>query len=161
MFLRRVLGGFGLFFLALCGAVLGSWIASEVKPVQFLSRKVLTPVVKPGEPVHVLLENYRVFRCPQTVYRIVNYPNETRDLVTRELPENFGKLGLDRYIAEIPTKANAVFGKANVYSYTESMCNPWQFIYPKLSGPWIDEFEFGPDTVRVNPENVPNSLVKQ
>lgn len=161
MIFRRFLGTLGLFFVAFLGTIIGSWIVSETRPVKFLERHVLTPVVRPGDEILIQLVNYREIRCPQTVYRTINYPNETRDVIVQRLPETFGKLGLDKYVVNLRTKDNASFGKGHVYSYTESMCNPWQMWWPKVSGPWVDEIEFGPETKYVRPEDAPNTLAKQ
>lgn len=157
--IQKTLGAFGLLLIAGSGAVLGGWITNQQDPVQFLSRKVLTPQVKPGDDVKVELDNYRVLRCPQRTYRIINKPDGERTVLVEDKPAGFGKLGRDRYVASIPTPPNSPFGPATVYSYTERMCNPWEWMFPVVyADPWTDHFEFGPETVRIPPEKAKNSL---
>lgn len=159
--ITRVLSWAGLLLVAGGGAVLGGWITNKQDPVQFLSRKVLTPVVRPGDDVKIELDNYRVLRCPQTTYRIINKPDGERSVQTDDKPAAFGKLGRDKYIASVPTPSSTPFGKATIYSYTVRMCNPWEWMFPvQYAEPWLDEFEFGPETRRVSPEQAKNSLTR-
>jgi hypothetical protein len=159
--LRKILGGLGLGLVAACGATLGGWITNKQDPVQFLSRKVLTPIVRPGDEVEIELDNYRVLRCPQTTYRIINYPNGRRSQQVEDKPAGFGKLGRDKYRVAVPTQDGVPFGKAYVYSYSERKCNPWEWIFPvAYAEPWIDEFEFGAETKHLLPEDAKNSLVR-
>ncbi|ABY31912.1 hypothetical protein [Methylorubrum extorquens] len=128
--ITRVLSWAGLLLVAGGGAVLGGWITNKQDPVQFLSREVLTPVVRPGDDVKIELDNYRVLRCPQTTYRIINKPDGERSVQTDDKPAAFGKLGRDKYIASVPTPSSTPFGKATIYSYTVRMCNPWEWMFP-------------------------------
>jgi hypothetical protein len=156
---RKFVGLAGMFFVAALGATVGGWVTNNTDPVQFLSRKVLTPVVKPGDAVKIELDNYRVLRCPQKTTRIVTKSDGERYVTTDDKPAGFGVLGRDRYIASAPTPQDAVFGPATMYSYTERMCNPWEMVWPVVYGQWVDKFEFGPETQRIRPEDAPNTIV--
>jgi hypothetical protein len=38
-----------------------------------------------------------------------------------------------------------------IYSYTVRMCNPWEWMFPvQYAEPWLDGFEFGPETRRIS-----------
>lgn len=156
MLFWRGLGWAGLFLIAGLGAAVGGWITNSQYPVQVLGRKLVTTTVKPGDDVEIELDNYRLTRCEQTVYRIITYPDGKRSTIIRDVPSRFGKLGHDRYITTVPTNSQTVFGKASIYSYGEARCNPWEWLFPKSSGdPWVDQFEFGPETVRIDPAVLP------
>ena len=156
---RRAFGLFGMFFVAGLGAVTGGWVTNKTDPVQFLSRKILTPVVRPGDSVKFELDNYRVLRCPQRTTRVVTKSDGERYVTSEDKPAGFGRLGRDRYIASAETPRDAVFGPATMYSYTERMCNPWEQVWPVVYGEWVDKFEFGPETIRVRPEDAPNTIL--
>lgn len=153
--LRSLLGWAGLFLIAGMGAAVGGWITQGSYPVQVLSRKVLTPVVKPGENVVVEIDVFRTSRCPIDAYRVYSYPGNVRDSAVVPYKAEFGKLGHDKYKIEIPTSATARHGKASIYSYAKSRCNPWEWLVPKDSGdPWIDNYELGPATIFRSPDDV-------
>lgn len=159
--IRNALSLAGLLLMAGSGAIVGGWITNKQDPVQFLSRKVLTPVVRPGDDVKIELDNYRLLRCPQKTYRIINKPDGERSTQDEDKPAGFGKLGRDKYITSIATQASAPFGKATIYSYTVRMCNPWEWLFPVEYGEaWVDTFEFGPETKRISSDQARNSLVK-
>jgi hypothetical protein len=141
------------------GAVLGGWITNKQDPVQFLSRKVLTPVVRPGEPVKIELDNYRVLRCPQKTWRIITKPNGERTTQDDDKPAGFGKMGRDKYVTSIDTPSDSPYGQAAIYSYTARMCNPWEMVWPVVYGEWVDHFEFGLETKRIPPEMAENTLL--
>jgi hypothetical protein len=147
-----------MFFVAGCGAVLGGWVTNQQNPVQFLSRKVLTPVVRPGDAIKIELDNYRILRCAQRTWRILYKPDGERSTIVEDKPAAFGVLGRDKYIASVDTPADVPHGKAKLYSYTERMCNPWEYYNPVVYGEWTDEFEFGPETIRKKPDDVANAL---
>lgn len=159
--INKTLGIAGLFFIAGLGAALGGWIVNQQDPVQFFSRKVLTPVVKPGDAVKVELDNYRVLRCAQRTYRVLTKPDGERSVQVPDRPASFGKLGRDKYITSIETPPDAPFGKAIIYSYTERMCNPWEYLKPVVYGEWTDNIEFGPQTKRISPEEAENTLLQK
>jgi hypothetical protein len=148
-------GWAGVLLVAGIGAALGGWMTQGSYPFQVHSRKVLTPEVKPGDDVEVEIEGYRTSRCPVVAYRIVDYPNGQRSPVTRDYPQEFGKLGFDKFRIRIPTERTQAFGPGSVYSYAESRCNPWEYLFPKSSGdPWVDQFKFAENTRHVRPEDV-------
>lgn len=157
--IRKTLSLAGMFFIILSGAAVGGWIINQQDPVQFLSRKILTPVVKPGEAIKIELDNYRNLRCAQKTYRIGNRPDGERFTIVEDKPAAFGKLGRDKYVVSVDTPQNVPYGKATVYSYTERMCNPWEWLKPVVYGEWTDEIEFGPETKRISPDEAHNSLV--
>ncbi len=157
--IMRALSWAGMLLVAGVGATLGGWITNKQDPVQFLSRKVLTPVVRPGDSVKIELDNYRLLRCPQRTWRIITKPNGERSTQSEDKPAAFGKLGRDKYIASIETPSDSPFGEATLYSYTERMCNPWEIVWPVVYGEWTNKFEFGPATRRVKPEEAENTLV--
>ena len=157
--LRKAIGIAGMFFVAGLGAVTGGWVTNQQDPVQFLSRKVLTPVVKPGDPIKIELDNYRVLRCPQKIWRIITKPDGERTSIAEDKPAAFGRLGRDKYIASIDTPADSPFGEGEVFSYTERMCNPWEMIWPVVYGQWSDKIVFGPETKRIKPEEAVNTLL--
>jgi hypothetical protein len=153
--LMSLFGWAGVLLVAGIGAALGGWITQGSYPVQVLSRKVLTPVVKPGDNVLVELDVFRSSRCPIDAYRVYSYPGNVRDSAIVQYKADFGKLGHDKYRIEIPTSSTANHGKASIYSYAKSRCNPWEWAVPKESGdPWIDSFELGPATIFRSPDDV-------
>jgi hypothetical protein len=159
--LRRLFGVLGLALVAGCGATVGGWITNKQDPVQFLSRKILTPQVKPGDEIEIELDNYRILRCPQTTYRVISYPNGRRSTQVEDKPAGFGRLGRDKYRVAIPTQDGVPFGTGNVYSYTERRCNPWEWLFPvTYAEPWTDVVQFGPETIHLSPEDAKNSLVR-
>jgi hypothetical protein len=153
--LRNVFGWAGVLLVAGIGAALGGWITQGQYPYQVLGRKVLTPIVKPGEPVEIEIDGFRVFRCDTLVKRFVQYPDGGRTFSATAYDSEFGRLGHERYTLKIPTEQTKKLGRGYVYSYGESRCNPWEWFVPRSAGdPWIDEFEFGPATQFRSPDDV-------
>ncbi|KQO89534.1 hypothetical protein ASF56_25045 [Methylobacterium sp. Leaf122] len=90
--------------------------------------------------------------------RLINKPDGERSVQTDDKPAACGKLGRDKYIASVPTPPFTPFGNATIYSYTVRMCNLWEWMFPvQYAEPWLDEFEFGPETRRISPEQAKNS----
>jgi hypothetical protein len=80
-------------------------------------------------------------------------------LQTDDKPAAFGKLGRDKYIVSVPTPPSTPFGKATIYSHTVRMYNPWEWTFPfQYAEPWLDEFEFGPETQHISLEQAKNSF---
>ncbi|WP_283535283.1 hypothetical protein [Methylorubrum extorquens] len=103
----------------------------------------------------------RILRCPQTTYRIINKPDGERSVQTDDKSAAFRKLGRDKYITSLPTPPSTPFGRATIYSYTVRMCNPWEWVSPaQYAEPWLDEFDFGPETRHTSPEQAKNSLTR-
>lgn len=158
--ISSVLKWLGVVLCGGIGMVVGGWVTNQQDPVQFLSRKVLTPVVKPGDPIKIELDNYRFLRCAQVTYRIVSRPDGERFTAIEDKPAAFGRLGRDKYIASVETPTGLPYGKASVYSFTQRKCNPWEYFFPVTYGEWTDDIEFGPETKRIAPDQVKNSLLK-
>lgn len=151
----KLFGWAGVFLIAGVGAAVGGWVTNGRYPYQVLSRRVLTPVVAPGEPVEIEIEGFRSARCDTTVKRFVEYPDTGRTFTKTDYDDEYGRLGAEKFVLKIPTVPTHQYGKAFIYSYGESRCNPWEYLVPKSAGdPWIDQFEFGPETIRKSPEDV-------
>jgi len=154
--IAKSIGYFGLVCAAAAGATVGVW-AQAPYPLSILERNVLTPQVKPGDPVQIELVVDRRQRCPQIINRFVQYPDGKREAAGRDLPTAYGRMGRDVYVLEVPTDADAPFGDAEIYSTGEARCNPYQeWVKPVESGdPWHDRFKFAQETVRVPSKNFP------
>lgn len=158
--INSMLKWIGVVFCGGVGVIVGGWITNQNDPVQFLSRKVLTPVVKPGDAIKIELDNYRLQRCAQTTYRILSRPDGERVTAVEDKPAAFGRLGRDKYIASIETPQGLPYGKASLYSFTQRKCNPWEYMFPVTYGEWTDDIEFGPETTRVSADKAKNTLIK-
>lgn len=153
--MRALFGWAGILLIAGVGAALGGWITQGQYPYQVIGRKVLTPIVKPGEPVEIQIDGFRVFRCDTLVKRFVQYPDGGRSFNMTPYDADFGRLGHERFVLKVPTEPTKKLGRAYIYSYGESRCNPWEWLVPRSAGdPWIDEFEFGQATTFRSPDDV-------
>lgn len=150
----RIIGYFGVICGAAFGATVATW-AQAPYPISILERNVLTPVVKPGDDVRVELVVDRRQRCDQEISRFIHDSGNDRDLESRELPSEYGRMGRDVYVVRIATSPKSPHGPAEVYSTGKAKCNPWQrYVKEVESGdPWHDYFRFGPETVHVPPKH--------
>lgn len=146
--IRRAFGWLGVAAGAAFGATLAVW-AQEPYPLSILERNVLTPELKPGDPVRVEILADRRKRCEHEVSRFVQEPDGDRQLINRPWRADYGRMGRDAYVIEIPTDPKAPMGPGEIVSTGAAICNPWQrwFGSPVPSGdPWHDKFVFAPAT---------------
>lgn len=150
----KLFGLFGVSAFAAFGATCAIW-ASTPYPVSVLDRHVLTPKLKPGEPLRVEILADRRKRCDQDVDRFIHMSDGTRTIISKEYPSSFGRLGRDAFVLEIATSPSAPFGPAENYTVAKAVCNLYQRVFGGVPNgdPWVDKFEFAPETVHVPPRN--------
>jgi hypothetical protein len=139
--IRRVFGWFGVAAGAAFGATLAVW-AQEPYPLSILERNVLTPEIKPGDPLRIEILADRRKRCDHEVTRFVQEPDGDRQAIVRPWRMDVGRMGRD-------ADARAPIGPGEAVSTGTAICNPWQrwLGSPVPSGdPWRDKFTFAPAT---------------
>lgn len=148
--IQRVFGWLGVTGGAAFGATMAVW-AQAPYPISILERNVLTPELKPGDKLRVELVVDRRERCRQEVRHILQENDGDRQRLAEVYPSDFGRMGRDVFVQEIPTDPNAVYGPAEVITTAEAECNPWQrWVAPVRSGdPWRDKFTFAPETKEI------------
>ena len=149
--IRRAFGWLGVAAGAAFGATLAVW-AQEPYPLSILERNVLTPEIRPGDKLRVEILADRRKRCEQEVIRFVQEPDGDRQRLIRPWQFDYGRMGRDAYVIEIPTQPDAPMGPSEVVSSAAAICNPWQrwFGNPVQSGEaWHDKFVFAPETKTV------------
>lgn len=150
----KIVGLIGVGASAAFGATLAVW-ANAPYPTSILDRHVLTPKLKPGDPLRIEITADRRKRCPQDVDRFIHMADGTRSVQSKDYPSSFGRLGRDVFIIEVATPSQAPYGPAENYTTSVAVCNPYQRLFGGVSNgdPWVDRFEFAPETVRVPPKN--------
>lgn len=150
----KLFGGLGVSLFAAAGATCALWAAAPF-PVSVLDRHVLTPKLKPGQPLRVEILADRRARCDQDVDRFIHMSDGTRSVLSKDYPSSFGRLGKDAFVLEIPTSPTAPMGPAENYTVSKATCNPYQKLFGGVGSgdPWVDKFEFAPETVTVPPRN--------
>lgn len=159
--IHRFLGWIGVAAGAAVGATMAVW-AQEPYPLSILERNVLTPIVKPGDKVRVEILADRRKRCEQEVTRFVQENDGDRQKIVRPWQQDYGRMGRDAYVLEVPTANDAPFGPGEIVSTAAAVCNPWQrwFGTPVPSGEaWHDKFVFGDETKTI-PGKYANEYVR-
>lgn len=148
--ISRILGWLGMALAAGTGATIALW-ASAPYPVSTVERRVLTPMLRPGDALKVEVVVDRTERCESEAIRFVQEPDGDRPEVRQPYSASFGRIGRDIFVVSIPTREDTPFGPAEVVTIGRAICNPWhRYVKPVQNPePSIDRFMFAPETVRV------------
>lgn len=134
---------------------LGGWVGSKIATKRYalsmIERVLLTPIVRPGEPIVLAQHVDRHDQCEILVKRVIKTSDGQRFSVKQEFDEGFGPVGGDKYKLPVPTSFAAPYGDAEMFSKAYSWCTWLDYIWPSEGEPWTMHFRFGPNTVTDKP----------